>query len=85
MLNGFYPRIYADKIPPECNSKNYIKTYVERDMRKIININNVHSFQTFIKLFAGRIGQILNINNLCNEIGILEASHLIYYNLFMKI
>lgn len=89
MLNGFYPRIYSENIPPERNSKNYIKTYVERDVRKIINIKDIHAFQKFIKLCAGRIGQVLNINNLCNEtgvthntlkswIGILESSHLIY-------
>jgi predicted AAA+ superfamily ATPase len=89
MLNGFYPRIYSEKIPAERNSKNYIKTYAERDVRKIINIKDIQAFQKFIKLCAGRIGQILNINNLCNEtgvthntlkswIGILEASHLIY-------
>lgn len=89
MLNGFYPRIYSENIPFERNSKNYIKTYVERDIRKIVNIKDIHAFQKFIKLCAGRIGQILNINNLCNEtgithntlkswIGVLEASHIIY-------
>ena len=96
ILNGFYPRIYSENIPSERNSKNYIKTYVERDVRKIVNIKDIHIFQKFIKLCAGRIGQILNINSLCNEtgithntlkswIGVLEASHIIYYNLIMKI
>ena len=89
LVNGFYPRVLAEHIPAARNSKNYIKTYVERDVRKIINIKDIHVFQKFIKLCAGRVGQILNINNLCNEtgvshntikswIGILEASHLIY-------
>lgn len=89
MLNGFYPRVYSENIPADRHSKNYIKTYVERDVRKIINIKDIHAFQKLIKLCAGRIGQILNINNLCNEtgvthntlrswLGILEASHLIY-------
>lgn len=89
ILNGFYPRIYSENIPTERNSKTYIKTYVERDVRKIINIKDIHMFQKFIKLCAGRIGQVLNINSLCNEtgishntlkswLGILEASHLIY-------
>lgn len=89
LLNGFYPRIYSENIPAERNSKNYIKTYVERDVRKIINLKDIHTFQKFLKLCAGRVGQVLNINSLCNEtgvthntlkswIGILEASHLIY-------
>lgn len=89
MLNGFYPRIYAENIPSERHSKNYISTYVERDVRKIINIKDIHAFQKFIRLCAGRVGQVLNMSNLCNETGvthntikswisILEASHLIY-------
>lgn len=89
LLNGFYPRIYSENIPADRNSRNYIKTYVERDVRKIINLNDIHLFQKFLKLCAGRVGQVLNINSLCNEtgishntlkswVGILEASHLIY-------
>lgn len=89
VFNGFYPRVYAENIPAERNSKNYIKTYVERDVRKIINLKDIHLFQKFLKLCAGRVGQVLNINSLCNEtgvahntlkswIGILEASHVIY-------
>lgn len=89
LLNGFYPRVYSENIPAERNSKNYIKTYVERDVRKIINLKDIHLFQKFLKLCAGRVGQVLNISSLCNEtgvthntlkswIGLLEASHLIY-------
>lgn len=89
LLQGFYPRIYVGNIPADRNSKNYVQTYVERDVRKIINIKDIHLFQKFIKLCAGRVGQVLNINSLCNETGItnntikswleiLEASHLIY-------
>lgn len=56
MLNGFYPRIYSDNIPAERNRKNYISTYVERDVRKIVNIKDIHTFQKLIKLCAGRVG-----------------------------
>ncbi|MDB2592872.1 DUF4143 domain-containing protein [Gammaproteobacteria bacterium] len=66
-----------------------MKTYVETDVRKVVNLKDIHGFQRFIKLCAGRIGQVLNINSLCNEtgithntikswIGVLEASHLVY-------
>ncbi len=89
LFNGFYPRVYSDNIPAERHTKNYIKTYVERDVRKIVNIKDIQAFQKFIKLCAGRIGQVLSIHSMCNEtgishntlkswIGILEASHLIY-------
>ena len=91
MLNGFYPRIYSDNMPAERHSKNYISSYVERDVRKIVNIKDIHTFQKFLKLCAGRVGQVLNINSLSNETGvahstlkswvsILEASHLIYFS-----
>ena len=89
LVNGFYPRIYDSKIPAARNSKNYIKTYVERDVRKIINIKNIAQFTKFIKICATRVGQELNINSICNEIGssnntvkewlsLLEASYIIY-------
>lgn len=49
---------------------NYIRTYVERDVRLIKNISNLDTFERFIKLCAGRIGQLLNINNLAIETGV---------------
>lgn len=89
LLNGMYPRIYNDKINPTKFYRDYVQTYIERDVRQMINIKDLNLFKQFIKLCAGRVGQILNSNNLSNELGIsyhtvnnwlsvLEASFLIF-------
>ena len=89
LLNGFYPVIYQDKTNPTFVYKNYIATYLERDVRQLINIKDLSSFQRFLKLCAGRVGQVLNKNSLASEVGvssttiehwlsILEASYIIF-------
>jgi uncharacterized protein len=89
MLNGFYPRVYNKKIKPYDFYSNYFETYIERDLRQLSNIENLHTFEKFVKLLAGRTGQLLNYNNLANDLGvsqptirkwisILEASYIIF-------
>ncbi len=89
LVNGFYPPIYDQEIKPEDWYPNYIKTYIERDVRQIKNINNLAVFEKFVKILAGRTGQELNYNAICTEvgvdlktikswIGILESSFIIY-------
>ncbi len=89
IYNGFYPRIYDMKIQPDDFYPGYIQTYIERDVRMIKNIGDLGKFQLFLKLCAGRIGQILNLSSLGNECGIshttastwlsiLEASYIIF-------
>ncbi|PIP19453.1 MAG: AAA family ATPase [Candidatus Omnitrophica bacterium CG23_combo_of_CG06-09_8_20_14_all_41_10] len=89
LFKGFYPRIFSEKIDPVEWYHYYIQTYVERDVRLIKNIGDLNTFQKFIKLCAGRIGQPLNLLSLGNESGIthntakawvsiLEASYIVY-------
>lgn len=89
ILNGFYPAIITSKTSAQRWLPNYIKTYVERDVRLIRNIGNIILFNKFLKLCAGRAGQLLNINNLATEVGVdnktimawlsvLESSYLIF-------
>ena len=89
LLNGFYPPIYDQEIEPTDWYPNYIRTYIERDVRQIKNINDLGVFEKFIKILAGRTGQELNLNSICVEvgvdtktikswIGILESSFVIY-------
>jgi len=89
IFNGGYPRIYDEKIPPTKWVPNYIRTYIERDVRQIQNVTDLTLFQTFIKLCAGRIGQLLNLTSLGNDCGIstgtvkkwlslLEASYILF-------
>jgi len=70
MYNGFYPPIYDQPVTPQRWYANYIRTYVERDVRQIKNIMNLNAFERFIRLCAGRIGQLLNMNSLAVEAGV---------------
>jgi predicted AAA+ superfamily ATPase len=89
VFKGSYPRVYAQDLPPHTVYSNYIRTYIERDVRNIKNITDLAAFQRFIQLCAGRIGQILNLSSLANDCGIdhktvrawlsvLEASYVIF-------
>ena len=89
ILKGFYPPVYDQK--PDISSwySNYIRTYIESDVRQIKNITNLSLFERFIRLAAGRAGQMLNMNNLAMEcgvdnktagswLGILESSFIVF-------
>lgn len=89
LYTGFMPRIHKDRLEPTKAYRNYFQTYVERDLKNIIQIKNISLFEIFLKLLAGRIGQVLNISSLSNDVGvsvttlnhwlsILEASFIIY-------
>lgn len=89
IFKGCYPRLIDKDIPPAEFYSYYIQTYVERDVRLIKNIGDLSKFVRFIKLCAGRIGQLLNMSSLANECGIstttaqtwislLEASYIVY-------
>ncbi|MBU0480896.1 MAG: ATP-binding protein [Proteobacteria bacterium] len=86
---GFYPRIYDQDIPPSQALGDYFETYVERDLRQLVNVHNLGLFQKFVRLCAGRVGQILNLHSLANDTGIshstarqwltvLEASYIVF-------
>lgn len=89
LYHGMYPRIYSDQLEPTKFYRNYLQTYIERDVRKMVNVKDLSLFQRFIKLCASRVGQLFNASNISNELGvssntvqhwlsILEASFVIY-------
>lgn len=89
IFKGLYPPIYDMGIPPEDWFPNYLRTYIDRDVRQIKNITDLIVFERFIRLLAGRTGQELNLTSLAVEtgvdtktiqswIGILESSFIIY-------
>ena len=89
IYNGFYPRLYDKKINPQDFYPNYIQTYIERDVRLLQNVQNLNLFVRFMKLCAGRAGQLLNLSSLANDTGVsvntakswisvLEASFIIF-------
>ena len=90
IFTGMYPGIYDRSIDPEFFYPSYISTYIERDVRQIKNIGNLNSFTNFLRLCAGRTGQIINLNSIASDAGIspntakswlsiLEASYIIYF------
>lgn len=89
LFQGFLPRIYDQHQRPHNAYANYFQTYVERDVRQLIKLKDVVLFEKFMKLLAGRVGQIINYQSLSNDVGvdgmtikawlsILEASYLIF-------
>ena len=70
IFKGAYPRLYERSLPPVAWYPNYITTYLERDVRQIINVSSLSSFQRFLHLCAGRCGQILNYSDIAVDCGI---------------
>jgi len=70
IFNGFYPRIFSANIHPEDFYPSYIQTYIERDARQIINITDLDAFHSFIRLCAGRTGNLFNQSELGSLIGV---------------
>ena len=70
LFEGFYPAIYAKRNVPEFLYPSYIKTYLDKDVRDLLQIKDMMQFHTFIRLCAGRIGSLFKVSELANEIGI---------------
>ncbi|HMB15549.1 MAG TPA: ATP-binding protein [Pelovirga sp.] len=86
---GAYPPIYDRGYEPSTWYANYVRTYIERDVRDLINVRDLSTFQRFVRLCAGRNGQLVNLSSLAADcgithntakswLGVLEASYLIY-------
>ena len=89
IFKGFLPRIYDQNQDSTRAYRNYFQTYIERDLRQLIQIKDLSLFEVFLKLLAGRVGQLINLSMLANEVGvssktlnewlsILEASYIVY-------
>lgn len=89
MFAGMYPPLYDRRVPPTHWYPSYIQTYIERDIRDLTQITQLSTFQVFVKLCAGRIGQLLNLSSLSRDCGVshntarawlslLETSYIVY-------
>lgn len=88
-FTGFLPRVYEEGQRPTTAYSNYYQTYIERDVRQLIQLKDASLFEKMIKLLAGRIGQVLDYSSLANDVGvdaktvrhwisILEASFIVF-------
>jgi predicted AAA+ superfamily ATPase len=74
LFNGFYPRIHDKNLNPFDWLGNYYQTYIERDVRDVLNVGDLETFSRFVRLCAGRNGQLLNLSSLANDCGITHTT-----------
>ena len=74
LLTGFYPRIHDRGLNPSQASGDYFATYVERDVRQLTAVHDLQRFERFVRLCAGRVGQILNLTSLGNDAGVAQST-----------
>ena len=100
LFTGCYPKLHVSSVRSQKWLGHYIQTYVEKDVRLIKNIENLHLFNLFLKIIASRVGHIVNLVSIGNDCGlaqntvkswlsILESSYIIkiiypYYKNFGK-
>ncbi len=70
MWKGGFPAIYDRETPPRLFFPNYLQTYLERDVRLLKNVGNLLDFERFMRLCAGRAGQLLNLSALASDAGV---------------
>lgn len=86
---GFYPRLHGENLEPRRFFNAYLQTYVERDVRALIQLRELSLFQKFLTLLAGRVGQVVNLASLGNDVGasaptirnwisVLKASYIVF-------
>ncbi|MCB1758646.1 MAG: ATP-binding protein [Gammaproteobacteria bacterium] len=89
LFDGAFPPIFDRGLESHPWLGNYVRTYLERDVRQLIKVQDLGTFQRFLKLCAGRTGQLLNLSGLANDCGIthntakawisvLEASYIVH-------
>jgi len=89
LFRGAYPALYDRDLAPADWHGNYVNTYVERDVRQLITVRDLSTFQRFLRMCAARVGQLLNLSALAADCGIshptasawisvLEASYIVF-------
>lgn len=89
ILKGFLPRVHAGKLGAADVYADYYRTYVERDVRQLLEVENQQAFETFVRLLAGRVGQLVNFESMAGDVGVssvtlkkwlsvLEASYIVF-------
>jgi predicted AAA+ superfamily ATPase len=74
LLTGFYPRIHDQGLNPSQALADYFATYVQRDLRQLAAVQDLQRFERFVRLCAGRTGQLLNLSSLGNDAGVSHAT-----------
>ena len=89
IVRGCFPRLHEERLEPRRFYNGYLQTYVERDVRALIQVRDLSQFQNFLILLAGRVGQVVNFASLSNDVGVstttirnwlsvLKASYIVF-------
>lgn len=89
LFTGLYPPVYDRGLDPGIWYGNYVSTYLERDVRQLLNVQDLGVFQRLLRMCAARTGQLLNLSALANDCGVthhtarswisvLEASFIVH-------
>jgi uncharacterized protein len=89
IYRGCFPRLYEEGLAARRFFNSYLQTYVERDVRALIQLRDLSQFQKFLTLLAGRVGQVVNLASLGNDVGasgttirnwlsVLKASYVVF-------
>jgi len=74
IIEGFYPRLHDNQLRPERFYGSYLSTYIERDIRALINLKDLTHFEEFLRLIAGRVGQLVNYSSIANDVGVSSTT-----------
>lgn len=74
LCRGFYPEPAVHGVNAQDFYRSYLQTYLERDIRQIRSVQDLHLFQNFLELLAARAGGILNLNEVAKECGISHTT-----------
>ncbi len=89
IYKGFYPAVWAQKVPSQDMYRQYFSTYIQRDVQQVLNIRHLTEFRSFLIMCASRIGTEFNAQSMCSELGVsiptiqewmnvLEASYVVF-------
>ena len=89
IYKGFYPAVWAQKVPAQDMYRQYFSTYIQRDVQQVLNIRHLTEFRSFLIMCASRIGTEFNAQSMCSELGVsiptiqewmnvLEASYVVF-------
>jgi Predicted ATPase (AAA+ superfamily) len=70
IVEGCFPRLHEEGLEPRRFYNGYLQTYVERDVRALIQLRDLSQFQQFLTLLAGRVGQVVNLTSLSSDVGV---------------
>ncbi len=74
VVRGCFPRLHEEKLDPRRFYNSYLQTYVERDVRALTQVRDLSQFQQFLTLLAGRVGQVVNLSSLTNDVGVSSTT-----------